>query len=48
MQTQAWMTKHRRVVAAKMKAEAAKQQAPAQRRAVARQKAAKSEAEQVE
>lgn len=47
VQTQVWMTDHRRKVAAKMKAEKAKQQAPAQRRAVARQKAANSEVQQV-
>lgn len=47
VQTQAWMTDHRRKVAAKIKAEKVKQQAPVQRRAVARQKAAASELEQV-
>ena len=47
MQTQVWMTDHRRKVAAKIKAEKAKQQAPVQRRAVVRQKAAATELEQV-
>lgn len=41
------MTKNKRIVAAKLKAEAARRQAPVQRRAIARQKAAQTEAEQV-